>query len=275
MRVKTRDRVGVICLGLSLLAVAVTGTVLDGQAGLDQAPSALNGVIALNPSAVYQTMRGWEAIAEAGRHNPRFGIYAPIVFDQVVAAGIDRVRLEVRAGSENTTDSYGEWAAAGYPESGAAYTRWRATRYETINDNADPNVIDASGFKWSEIDDTIETTVNPLRQRLAARGESLYVNLTYVAFTAQIASGLYIHDQRAEYAEFMLALFEHLQAKYGWVPNAIEVMLEPDNVPQWRSGTLIGQTVVETGRRLAAAGFTPDFIAPSTTNMANASIYFD
>jgi hypothetical protein len=59
------------------------------------------------------------------------------------------------------------------------------------------------------------------------------------------------------------------------VPDAIEVILEPDNVRQWSSGALIGRVIVETGRKLAAQGFTPDFIAPSTTCMAHAVIYFD
>ncbi|MGH9174317.1 MAG: hypothetical protein ACRD1H_08160, partial [Vicinamibacterales bacterium] len=239
-------------------------------------PPAQDASITIDPSQTFQTMRGWEAVAQAGQHFSRsFDAYAPIVFDQAVDGGIDRLRLEVRAGSENRADSYRDYAAAGYPESGNAYETWRAKRYETINDNSDPNNINTSGFHFTEIDDTIDLVVNPLRARLAAKGESLYVNLNYVAFTRQITSGQYFHHAPAEYAEFMLATFQHIQQKYGWVPNAIEVLLEPDNVPQWSSGTLIGQAIVDTGQRLAAHGFAPDFIAPSTTCMNNTIRYFD
>ena len=192
-----------------------------------------------------------------------------------MAEGIDRVRLEVRAGSESPADSFGDWARAGFPASGAAYALWRARRYETINDDANPLTFNAAGFHFSELDDTIDTLVTPLRQRLAARGESLYVNLNYVAFTGQITSGLYIHHNPAEYAEFMLAAFLHLQGRYGWVPDAIEIILEPDNVTQWSNGTLIGRTIVATAQRLQAHGFTPQFIAPSTSCMGNAVTYFD
>lgn len=239
-------------------------------------PPAENAIITVTPETVYQTMRGWEAVAYAAQDvSPNFATYAPAVFDQVVEAGIDRVRLALRAGVENTADSYGAWAAAGYPVSGTAYATWRATRYETINDNADPNVVNPSGFHFTEIDDTIDRVVNPLRSRLASKGESLYVNLNYTAFTAQTKSGRYLHNAPEEYAEFMSATFQHLQQKYRWVPDAIEVILEPDNVPQWRSGSLIGRVIVTAGRKLAAQGFTPHFIAPSTTCMDKAVDYFD
>ncbi len=280
-----------IGIGALLLGVALTATVLAHKADTSllrsvfhalraaatpPPPPAEDAIVTLNPQAVHQTMRGWEVVAQAEQHfSDRFPAYAPHAFDRAVEIGIDRLRLEVRAGSENRTDSWAEWAAAGYPGDGAAYTAWRARRYETLNDNSDPNVIDRRGFHFSEIDDTIDLVVNPMRSRLAERGESLYVNLTYVAFTGQITSGQYLHHAPAEYAEFMLATFQHLQEKYGWVPDAIEVMLEPDNVTQWRSGPLIGQVIVETGRRLAAHGFTPHFVGPSTTCMNNAVSYFD
>ncbi len=254
---------------------AACGPLNETRVGTQSCGTPSSNLIALDPGTVHQTMRGWEAVAEAAHHSSGFSTYAGNLFDRVAAEGIDRVRLEVRAGSENTTDSWTNWKNAGFPASGAAYTAWRAKRYETINDNASASSLNAAGFHFSELNDTIDTLVTPLRQRLAARGESLYVNLNYVAFTGQITSGLYIHHNPAEYAEFMLAAFLHLQARYGWVPDAIEIMLEPDNVTQWSNGTLIGQTIVATAQRLQAHGFTPQFIAPSTTCMGNAVTYFD
>lgn len=280
-------RFGVISITTLLVALGLTATIVARNADSSAVrrllallqpapPPAENAVLTIDPGTAHQTMRGWEVIAQADQHYAKaFPAYAPMVFDKVVELGINRLRLEVRSGSEHAADSWAALAAAGYPTNGPGYATWRATRYEAINDNADPFAINPAGFHWSELDDTIDLVANPLRARLADRGESLYVNLTYVAFTSQITSGQYHHHAPNEYAEFMLALFQHMQSRYGWVPDAIEVILEPDNVQQWRSGTLIGQTIVATGRRLAAAGFTPDFIAPSTTCMSAASRYFD
>jgi hypothetical protein len=109
-----------------------------------------------------------------------------------------------------------------------------------------------------------------LRERLAARGERLTVNLNYVSFT-----GPTFHTTTpSEYAEFLLAVFDRLQSKYGWVPDAVEVMLEPDHTPQW-TGTQVGQAMVAAGARLAAAGYTPEFIGPSVMSMANAVPFLD
>jgi len=234
--------------------------------------SVANGVIAVDPSTVYQTMRGWEAVDFAGARTVDVGALG--LWPQVADLGINRVRLEVRSGSENPTDSYANWKAAGWPGSGPEADTWRAKRYETINDNSSATSLNASGFHFSEVDDAVARMVTPLRNILNGRGEHLVVNLTYVAFTTQITSGQpYIHNNPAEYAEFMLAAFTHLQQTFGWVPDSIEIILEPENVPQWQSGVLIGQAIVATAAQLGAHGFTPEFIGPSTTCMGNAAAY--
>jgi Glycosyl hydrolase family 30 beta sandwich domain len=59
------------------------------------------------------------------------------------------------------------------------------------------------------------------------------------------------------------------------VPNAIEAMLEPNDMHGW-SPTIIGQCIVATAQRLRTAGFSvPDFIGPSTSNMSAAAAYID
>jgi hypothetical protein len=260
-------RIRRIACAVFLLTVAAQSPILvEGQT---------SGVVTINPAVTHQTMRGWEVVAQAEQFRSDFPAFQDAVLTNVVDAGIDRVRLEVRSGSEHVADAFAEWRAAGYPSSGAGYVPWRARRYETVNDNSDPNVIDPARFHWSEIDSTVDLIINPLRQKLAARGESLYVNLNYVAFYGQVTSGVpNLHQDPAEYAEFMLAAFTHLQSRHGWVPDAIEVVLEPDNTVNW-SGALLGQVIAAAGARLAAAGFTPDFIAPGTTNMSTASLWID
>ena len=230
------------------------------------------GSILLDPNVTYQTICGWEVVAQAGQEDSAaFDRYKDQLFDLAVnEVGINRVRLEVHAGCENTLD---HWKR--FQEGQISYEAWSGIRYATINDNDDPNQISAAGFQFSALDDTIEKVVLPLRRRVAANGESLYVNLLYVAFTRQTDAGRpYIHDEPEEYAEFILAVVLHMKRKYGFTPDALEVLLEPDNVPQW-NGTTLGHAIVATGNRLAANGLTPHVIAPSNTKMKNAIAYFD
>lgn len=226
----------------------------------------------VDPTVEYQTITGWEATAwVAEPSNPAFPNYKDTVFDLLVNdIGVNRVRLEIRSGVENDNDNRSDYQAGNID-----YSTWRCRRYATVNDNGDPCDINWSDFHFSEMDWTIDNIANPLRQLMEARGERLYVNLNYVAFTGQIGScGIYLHDDPAEYAEFVLATYQHLDNIYGWVPDSWEVLLEPDNVSQW-DGTLLARAIVAAARRLQASGFDPVFVAPSNTNMANAITYFD
>jgi len=225
--------------------------------------------IAVAAATHYQTISGWEATTQAGQEAAPLSLYR----DRLVALavddlGINRLRLQVRSGAENPRDYWSELRAGRLKEN------WRCVRYATVNDNADPNVINWNGFHWGDFDESVEQVVLPMKQRLEARGERLFLNLNYVAFYQQCRNVPYIHTDPEEYAEFMLAASLHLRQKYGLVPDAWEVMLEPDKTPFWR-GAQLGQAIVATARRLKAAGFTPRFIAPSTANMTHAPAYFD
>lgn len=227
--------------------------------------------ITVNPGIKYQTMSGWEVTAFAMEDNPAFDNFKDQLFDMLVNdAGFNRVQLPVRSGVENNTDYWSQ-----YQNGSIAYATWRANRYSTSNDNNDPATINRAGFKFSELDNIVDKVILPIKQRVEANNEKLHINLTYVAFTAQnTQGGGYHHDDPAEYAEFILASFLHLQQKYGWTPDAVEVSLEPDNVDQW-DGALLGRAMVAAATRLQAAGFRPGFIAPSNTSMAAAITYFD
>jgi len=219
----------------------------------------------------FQTISGWECVVFSSQDNPAFPNFKDELFDRVIhEAGINRLRLEVRSGAENSTDYYSQ-----YLNGEIEYATWRANRYATVNDNSDSDVIEPDGFHFSELDRTIETIVLPLRARAAAIGEPLYINLNYVAFTSQITQGgAYHHANAEEYAEFMLAAFQHMDQRFGFVPDTVEILLEPDNVSQW-NGTTVGNAIVATVARLNAAGYAPEIIAPSCTNMGNAISYFD
>ncbi|MBN1672561.1 MAG: SBBP repeat-containing protein [Kiritimatiellae bacterium] len=227
--------------------------------------------VTVDSSATYQTLNGWEATAFiAEPSDPAFPNFKNTVYDLLVdELGINRLRLEIRSGVENANDNWSDYQAGVID-----YATWRSRRYATVNDNSDPDSINWAGFHFSEMDWVIDNLVIPVKQRVAANGEKLFINLNYVAFTGQITTGQYHHADPAEYAEFMLAAFLHMQSKYGWVPDGLEIILEPDNVAQW-NGTVLGRAIVATAARLAAHGFTPRIIAPSNTNMGNAVTYFD
>jgi hypothetical protein len=225
--------------------------------------------IDIHPEVTYQQMTGWEGTAQVGEMecDPRaFAVYQPVVVDRLVnELGINRVRLEIRSGNENPQDFYTQY------RNGGPRAEWVAHRYESVNDNDNPLVARTGGFQFSELDHKVEVIVQPLRTLLAARGERLYVNLNYVDFGA---SAWEHSSDPQEYAELIHTAFLHLQSRYGWVPDAVEISLEPDNTPNW-TPQAIGGALVATGDRLKSAGFRPAFIAPSNTNMSSALGYLD
>ena len=225
--------------------------------------------IVIDPGTRHQTMNGWEATAQAGQAmSSAYPAYRDRLLDAAVEVGIDRLRVEVRSGSEYTRDS---WTAMRKGEIDQA--AWRAVRYATINDDNDPFTLRQGGFWFSELDDTIAKVVVPMRERLASIGRRLFVTVTYVAFTEQIGPGLeYHHENPEEYAEFVQATHRHLSDRYGIVPDAWEIALEPDNSPQWRAET-VRRAMIAVGNRLEGMGITPRLIAPSTTSMRNAVLY--
>lgn len=220
--------------------------------------------ITVDPDRRYQTMQGWEGTMYIGdpQSESLVSSYQDELFDRVVGElGLDRIRLSIRSGAQNTVDWFGLWQKNQIP-----YEEWRARRYEI-----QPQRV----YHFTELDFWVEHSVEPFRQRLLARGERLYVNLSYVSFEKQVPDPVYHHwDHPEAYGAFMAAAFRHLDQKYGWTPDAIEVILEPDNVAGW-TGRRIGEAIVAAGDSLHAAGYHPEFIAPSTTSMQQGILYFD
>ncbi|HEX7071980.1 MAG TPA: glycoside hydrolase family 30 beta sandwich domain-containing protein, partial [Rhodothermales bacterium] len=244
-------------VGVTVL-LAITARCSAGQ---------VDATVNLQPSQTYQTITGWEATAQAGQFEcSSFLSYRDELLDRAVdELGVNRVRLEVKSGFENTTDY-----AQRFLDGQIDFAGWHQGFYEIVNDNGDPHSINWNGFKFTGVDYVIENVVLPLKQRLQARGENLFVNVNYVDFKTYTG----LHNQNPEeYAEFVLATYLHMQQKYGLVPDAWEVILEPDN-STW-TGTQIGQAIAAAAARLQANGFSPSFIAPSTVSMNRASKFID
>jgi hypothetical protein len=171
--------------GQALVTATAGGvtTVVTVLVGTVPAPT---GAITLQPQQTFQTIVGWEGHNQIGQLecNPTaYQAYKEELQDRIVSElGINRVRLELRSGTENPVDQLARFRAGTLD-----YNGWRSTWFVPVNDNADPATINPSGFQWAYIDYNVEQSVIPLRTRLAARGEKLYVNLTYVDFQGEHA----------------------------------------------------------------------------------------
>ncbi len=221
-------------------------------------------IIEIDPNVSYQTISGWEATLDLPDGTGWELVNAEIQDRAVNDVGLNRVRLEVRSGAEHPS-----FKAIDFITQKIDYETWKTMRYEVVNDNNDPFQINWDGFDFSALDWQIETNLAPIRELLEARGEALFVNLCYVSFR----SGDYVHKNPDEYAEFVLATYQHLDETHGFVPDSWEIILEPDLKPDMWTGEEIGLAIVATAQRLQEAGYEPSFVVPSVTNMKNAPRY--
>ena len=234
--------------------------------------------ITVDPAVTYQVMSGWEATTRLWEYNKsedRFdGSWLPMsdrIFDRLVnELGIDRLRLELRSGAENPVDYWAKFQAGTI-----GYREFRRHYYEKINDDSDPNRVNPAGFQFSFLDYQVENMVLPIKRRVEANGEKLVINLNYVDFAQTELKGNLSHARNPEeYAELIHAAFVHLKGKYGLVPDALEIILEPDNTEHWR-GRQIGEAIRTVSARLKTVGIAPEFIAPSTAAAGKAPAYID
>ncbi len=255
------------------VAVSGTGTVaVTARAGAFSATATVAGVAAedghvlVDREAALQTMTGWEVTAQVGQMECDKETYErarQALYDRAVGElGIDRVRLEFRANVEHPVD----WTRR-FLDGEIDFEAWAKHRYVSKNDDPDPDHAERGAFQLTEIDHTMEHVVLPLAERLERRGEHLYLNACFVAFDAD-----FHRDHPDEYAELTLVVFQHLQEKFGRVPDALEIILEPD-VAGW-SARDVARAVRAVVPRLAAAGFHPAIIAPSNTDMGAAIDFF-
>ncbi|MGB0659709.1 MAG: hypothetical protein ACPGNV_05960 [Mangrovicoccus sp.] len=226
------------------------------------------GVITIDPQPYGHPMTGWEGTPELVENpfDPAWlATLKPRLTRLVDEVGINRIRLEIRSGSETDIQAISQFMTGQI-----SYEDWKPIRYNPANDNDDPNHINWDGFDFAELDWQIEAYAMPMAQALQARGERLYINICYVNFR----EGMYFHRDPEEYAELVLATHLHLQEKFGLRPDSWEVILEPDLMNDGWTGTEIGQAIAASARRLQAYGFETKFVAPSVTDFRNAEPYF-
>jgi len=253
---KTRTHFAIGCI--LMLVVACVG------------PHSASSVITLNPSTTFQTMKGWEAVLMSTvlDYKPFLPALDQVLREASADLGITRLRIPIQSGIEHPP-GYAQQYISGAMSEGTLMQKFA---YDIINDNADPNIADTTVFDFGMVDWRMEHLVLPFKKYVEARGQKLYGYLSYIDFGSSTFEH-YAHPD--EYAEFMLVLFDHLKSKYDFVPDGIDVVNEPDNINDGWTGTAMGNAIAATGPRLAAAGYRPDFVIPSTMDRGRAVPYFD
>lgn len=235
--------------------------------------------ITLFPDKRHQTIDAWSVFAgrywQHDKKNNRFDrsyeAAVPAVTEFLAdRLGINGVVITLASGMENPTD---HWMR--FYEGLDSYQENKKYRYEKINDNGDPYQADPQGFHFSRLDDRMTKAILPFLRQVEANGETPYVRVQYVDFKVGTNQGTLSHaDHPEEFAEFVLAGFQHLQSEHGIVPDSFEVILEPENTIGWRAEE-IGRGLVAVKKRLNDNGFHPEFVAPSVASLNHAAEYFD
>jgi len=108
----------------------------------------------------------------------------------------------------------------------------------SVNDDADPdhfNCADAAlvncpaSFPLSYFDYTMNQYIvgeGGMRAMVQANGEPFHLVLQWIHWPNN--SG-YLDQSAAEVGEHMLAVFLHSRNKFGFVPDIVDMMVEPDN----------------------------------------------
>jgi hypothetical protein len=231
--------------------------------------------ISLDPSIKLQKMTGWQAVGQigdlwgmelTGDSDYMLKWRDEVVNEAVNDLGINMIQIGIKSGDENPTDYFQQ-----YINDNISYDEWRTHWKEAINDNDDPNSINWNGFQFSDLDYQIDRTLLPLKQASEARGEKLYVILTY---GGNSSTNFNHGDYPEEYAELIEATFIHINQKYGWVPDGLEIVNEPKSSKGW-SGQDVGNAIVAVANRLRGHGFNPEIFAPSNLSAFSAINYFD
>lgn len=222
-------------------------------------------VVTVHPQQRLQVMQGWEGLLGGTPECNQVAWNG--VRDQVLDLvtndlGLNRVKLPLRSGYEDSTDHF-----ARYMRGEISFDDWKYTWFRPVNDDADPRHANPAGFQWSFLDHLVETQVLPIKERLQARGDDLWINLTYVGGRNPIHA-----DAPAEYAELVEQAFVHLRDKYGIVPQSLEVINEPNMHDTW-TPVQVANALLAVRARLAAIGIAPQFIGPSTSTMQAAETF--
>lgn len=247
-----------------------TGT-LTAQTGIftftgNNASLGYNAVI-VDQGVSYQTLNGWEATAEAAQEynvpndpdvyeypSTTFANYKDGILNAMDDAGINALRLEIL---------FSDWNATGY-------TVVTPAPYAAVQ----PTTSSTGQRHFDRLTHTMDAFVTEYRDRLAARGESLHLTICIVDFNT---AGYSAENSPTEYSFFVVKTIEAFYNAYGFLPDVLEAILEPDNAPNTTNWTAakLADNIVQANTDLVAAGYTGiRWRAPSVMSVANAATWY-
>ena len=217
---------------------------------------------------------GWSASAQIA-HQPwtaaysEFADYGPMVLDALVnELGITDIRLQGSAGIENDADYYRQ------AEDAADERIWSQNNWAGR---------DTGVYYMSSIDAAVSRVVNPMRARITARGETPHVVLHFNG--GGNGGNLDFYDgtaDRQKIPETILAIHQHLWTAYGWIPDAVEPINEPNMAAAWTTGEYadivyrVGTTLeVNKGTFGQGAGWRPTINGASISTVSSKPAWFD
>lgn len=226
--------------------------------------------VTVDTGTSYQTWKGWEATCQAAHQykvgpdtyeypSTTFPNYDDNLFAAMLDLGINRLRLEMKFSDVNVT---------GYKDSG------------TPNPAVQPSTAAEGDWRHERWVSAMDAVVMPYRTLLAAQGEQLWVSFCLVDFDD---AGYDAENTPSEYSFFVKKVMTKFWTDYGFLPNSIEAILEPDNgenLTNW-TATKIANNIVQAQADLAADGTLGPagagnikWIAPTTTNGPAATTWY-
>lgn len=205
-------------------------------------------------STSYQTWKGWEATAQAGQDNnatlgayqypsTTYANYKTALLAAMADLGINRFRVEFGMSDVN------------------------ATGYDTDLNNAaiQPSTATSGQWHYDRVHHAMDDLIVPYMTTLAAQGETPYIVLCLVDFKS---AGYQAEAVPSEYAYLVDHVVADFYSTYGFLPNAIESILERDNQAgsAWTTNNL-ADDIVAADALLVSHGYTGiKWITPSDTS---------
>jgi len=220
-------------------------------------------IIEIDTTLKYQTIDGWEAVAnplETSEVRDPLSPHLDSLFALAVNdVGITRLRYSYKSGIEDSLDYFKKMM-----DGEIDYDEYKTRRYYKVNDNDDPFVYNHDGFQLSGFKDNLELQIIPFKELVEQNDEEFYFNLCFVDFLDQ--SDFHHSDYPEEYAEFVSYPWYFMDSVYGFTPDGLEIILEPDNADKWNRNN-IPAALEAAGNRLSSMGFDPEYIAPSLKSL--------
>lgn len=234
-------------------------------------------IIELDQEKTYQTIDGWGAIANPLASGAIRDTLLPHIDSLIHLAinevGITRLKISLPAGAEDSVDYFQKII-----DNEITYDDYKLTRYNIVNDNDDPFTADPSGFQMNQTKYVFEKEILPFKQLVENNNDDFYLNFVFVNFenSHPEPSDFNHADDPEEYAEFINYTWQFLDNEYGFTPDGLEVILEPDNTACENYFQRNLPPVIEAlGNRFEMNGYEPEIMVPSTLSLTNVKSYFN